>query len=164
MGATKRVAEMITSCYALSNPTRFVSVRFGNVIGSEGSVVHLFKKQIERFGPVTVTDPEITRYFMTIPESCKLILQAGALGEGGEIFILDMGTPIKIIDMARDLIRRSGFKPDVDIEIKFIGLRPGEKLHEELITEGEGIVRTPYEKIFVLKGDTYDLNWLHPVE
>jgi len=161
MGATKRVAEMITSCYALSNPTRFVSVRFGNVIGSEGSVIHLFKKQIERFGPVTVTDPEITRYFMTIPESCKLILQAGALGAGGEIFILDMGTPIKILDMARDLIRRSGFKPDVDIEIKFIGLRPGEKLHEELITEGEGIVRTPYEKIFVLKGDTCDLHWLN---
>ncbi len=161
MGATKRVAEMITSCYALSNPTRFVSVRFGNVIGSEGSVIHLFRKQIERFGPVTVTDPEITRYFMTIPESCKLILQAGALGEGGEIFILDMGTPIKILDMARDLIRRSGFKPDVGIEIKFIGLRPGEKLHKELITEGEGVVRTPYEKIFVLKGDTYDLNWLY---
>jgi len=160
MGATKRIAEMITSCYA-SNPTHFVSVRFGNVIGSEGSVVHLFKKQIERFGPVTVTDPEITRYFMTIPESCKLILQAGALGQGGEIFILDMGTPIKIVDMARDLIRRSGFKPDVDIEIKFTGLRPGEKLHEELITEGEGIVRTPYDKIFVLKGDTCDLPWLN---
>jgi FlaA1/EpsC-like NDP-sugar epimerase len=160
MGATKRVAEMITTCYA-SNPTRYVSVRFGNVIGSEGSVVHLFKKQIERFGPVTVTDPEITRYFMTIPESCKLILQAGALGEGGEIFILDMGTPIKIVDMARDLIRRSGFRPDVDIEIKFTGLRPGEKMHEELITEGEGIVRTPYEKIFVLKGGPCNLHWLN---
>ena len=160
MGATKRIAEMITTCYA-SNPTHFVSVRFGNVIGSEGSVVHLFKKQIERFGPVTVTDPEMTRYFMTIPESCKLILQAAAMGKGGEIFILDMGTPIKIVDMAKDLIRRSGFKPGVDIEIKFIGLRPGEKLHEELITEGEGIVRTPYEKIFVLKGDTCDLNWLN---
>lgn len=160
MGATKRVAEMITSCYA-SNPTRYVSVRFGNVIGSEGSVVHLFKKQIERFGPVTVTHPEITRYFMTIPESCKLILQAGALGEGGEIFILDMGTPIKIVDMAKDLIRRSGFRPDVDIEIQFTGLRPGEKLHEELITEGEGIVRTPHEKIFVLKGEPCDLQWLY---
>jgi FlaA1/EpsC-like NDP-sugar epimerase len=160
MGATKRVAEMITSCHA-SNPTHFVSVRFGNVIGSEGSVVHLFKRQIERFGPVTVTDPEITRYFMIIPEACKLILQAGALGEGREIFILDMGTPMKIVDMARDLIRRSGFKPDVDIEIKFTGLRLGEKLHEELITEGEGIVRTPYDKIFVLKGDTCDLNWLN---
>ena len=154
MGVTKRVAEMITSCYAsdstgLPPAGRFVAVRFGNVIGSEGSVVHLFKKQIERFGPVTVTHPEITRYFMTIPESCKLILQAGAMGEGGEIFILDMGTPIKIVDMARDLIRRSGFKPDVDIEIQFIGLRPGEKLYEELITEGEGIVRTPHEKLLV---------------
>jgi len=162
MGATKRIAEMITSSYSSANSTRFVSVRFGNVIGSEGSVVHLFKKQIERFGPVTVTHPEITRYFMTIPEACKLILQAGALGEGGEIFILDMGTPIKITKMARVLIRLSGFKPDVDIEIKFIGLRPGEKLYEELITEGEGIARTDYEKIFVLKGNGYDLNWLNP--
>jgi FlaA1/EpsC-like NDP-sugar epimerase len=98
---------------------------------------------------------------MTIPEACKLILQAAAIGEGGEIFILDMGTPIKIADMAKDLIRRSGFKPGVDIEIKFIGLRPGEKLYEELITEGEGIVRTPYDKIFVLKGESYDLNWLY---
>jgi len=157
MGATKRVAEMATCCYGASNASRFLAVRFGNVIGSEGSVVHLFKRQIERFGPVTVTHREMTRYFMTIPEACKLILQAGALGEGGEIFILDMGTPIKIMDMAKDLIRRSGFKPDVDIEIKEIGLRPGEKLHEELITEGEGIVRTPYDKIFVLKGDSCDL-------
>jgi FlaA1/EpsC-like NDP-sugar epimerase len=160
MGATKRVSEMITSCYTPGS-SRFLSVRFGNVIGSEGSVVHLFKKQIERFGPVTVTHPEITRYFMTIPEACKLILQAGAMGGGGEIFILDMGTPIKIVDMARDLIRRSGFKPDADIEIKFTGLRPGEKLHEELITEGEGIVRTPHEKIFVLKGNTCDSHWLN---
>ena len=167
MGATKRVAEMITSCYAERQNTKpdeykFVSVRFGNVIGSEGSVIHLFKKQIERFGPVTVTHPEITRSFLTIPEACKLILQAAAFGEGGEIFILDMGTPIKIVDMARDLIRRSGFKPDVDIEIKFIGLRPGEKLHEELATEGEGIIRSGHEKIFVLKGKNHnDLNWLN---
>jgi len=161
MGATKRVAEMITSSHA-SNPTHFASVRFGNVLGSEGSVVHLFKKQIERFGPVTVTHPEMTRYFMTIPEASKLILQAGAMGEGGEIFVLDMGTPIKIADMAKDLIRRSGFKPGVDIEIKFIGLRPGEKLSEELITDGEGIVRSPREKIFVLKGENnYDLDWLN---
>ena len=156
MGATKRVAEMATCCYGASNSSRFLAVRFGNVIGSEGSVVHLFKRQIERFGPVTITHREMTRYFMTIPEACKLILQAGALGEGGEIFILDMGTPIKIMDMAKDLIRRSGFKPDVDIEIKEIGLRPGEKLHEELITEGEGIVRTPHEKIFVLRGNHCD--------
>jgi len=144
-----------------SNASRFLAVRFGNVIGSEGSVVHLFKRQIEEFGPVTVTHREMTRYFMTIPEACKLILQAGALGEGGEIFILDMGTPIKIMDMAKDLIRRSGFKPDVDIEIKEIGLRPGEKLHEELITEGEGIVRTPHGKIFVLRGNHCDQKWLN---
>ena len=161
MGATKRVAEMATCCYGASNASRFLAVRFGNVIGSEGSVVHLFKRQIERFGPVTVTHREMTRYFMTIPEACKLILQAGALGEGGEIFILDMGTPIKIMDMAKDLIRRSGFKPDVDIEIKEIGLRPGEKLHEELITEGEGIVRTPHGKIFVLRGNNCDQKWLN---
>lgn len=108
-------------------------------------------------GPVTITHPEITRYFMTISEACRLILQAGAMGKGGEIFILDMGTPIKITNMARDLIRLSGFKPDEDIEIKFVGLRPGEKLHEELITEGEGIIQTGYEKIFVLKGNDCDL-------
>ena len=161
MGATKRVAEMITSCFAVPKTTRFVSVRFGNVIGSEGSVVHLFKKQIERFGPVTITHPEMTRYFMTIPEACKLILQAAALGEGGEIFILDMGTPVKIVNMARDLIRLSGFKPDTDIEIKFVGLRPGEKLYEELITEGEGIVKTPHEKLFVLRANSkIDPGWL----
>ena len=167
MGATKRVAEMITSCYAGLpesglNGRRFVSVRFGNVLGSEGSVIHLFKKQIERFGPVTVTHPEITRYFMTVGEATKLILQAGAFGEGGEIFILDMGRPIKIVDMARDLIRLSGFEPDVDIKIEFIGLRPGEKLHEEIITEGEGIVPSPHEKIFVLRGQNkYNLDWLN---
>jgi FlaA1/EpsC-like NDP-sugar epimerase len=162
MGTTKRVAEMITSCYAQEKRGKFMSVRFGNVIGSEGSVIHLFKKQIERFGPVTVTHPEITRYFMTIPEACKLILQAGGMGEGGEIFILDMGTPIKIVDMARDLIRLSGFKPDIDIEIKFIGLRPGEKLYEELITEGEGIVHSAHEKILVLKGENNNnLQWFY---
>ncbi len=161
MGATKRVAEMTTCCYGASTGSRFVSVRFGNVIGSEGSVVHLFKRQIEQYGPITVTHPEMTRYFMTIPEACKLILQAAALGEGGEIFILDMGTPIKIDQMARDLIRLSGFEPDADIEIKYIGLRPGEKLYEELITEGEGIVRTPHEKIFVLRGNHFDHDWLN---
>ncbi|MGA2467708.1 MAG: nucleoside-diphosphate sugar epimerase/dehydratase [Thermodesulfobacteriota bacterium] len=161
MGASKRVAELLTQCYNNSfNPTRFMSVRFGNVIGSSGSVIPLFKRQIERGGPVTVTHPEVTRYFMTIPEAAQLILQAGSMGEGGEIFILDMGSPIKILDLARDLIRLSGFEPDEDIEIKFIGLRPGEKLYEELITEGEGIFPTSHEKIFVLRKPPCDLNWL----
>jgi FlaA1/EpsC-like NDP-sugar epimerase len=126
-----------------------------------GSVVPLFKKQIQRSGPVTVTHPDVTRFFMTIPEACQLILQTGAMGNGGEIFILDMGTPIKIDDMARDLIRLSGFEPDVDIKIEYIGLRPGEKLFEELITEGENIVPTRHEKIMVLKGIECDLKLLN---
>jgi len=154
MGATKRLAEMVVQsqngCH--NSQTHFMTVRFGNVVGSAGSVVPLFKKQIAQGGPLTVTHPEVTRYFMTIPEACQLILQAGAMGKGGEIFLLDMGTPIKIADMARDLIRFSGFEPDIDIKIEFIGMRPGEKLHEELITEGEGILPTNHEKILVLQG------------
>ncbi len=160
MGASKRVSEMLiqnqNSGGHVQTP-RFVSVRFGNVVGSEGSVVPLFKKQIERGGPVTVTHPEVTRYFMMIPEACQLILQAGGMGQGGEIFILDMGQPVRIIDMARDLIRLSGFEPDTDIHIEYTGLRPGEKLYEELITEGEGVLPTTHEKIMVVKGMEYDL-------
>ena len=163
MGATKRVAEMMVLSQDGCNvsDTRFMIVRFGNVVGSVGSVVPLFRKQIERGGPVTVTDPRMTRYFMTIPEACQLILQAGAMGTGGEIFILEMGVPVRIADMARDLIRMSGFEPDVDISIEYIGLRPGEKLYEELITEGEGIVPTDHEKIMMLRGQECDLDMLH---
>jgi FlaA1/EpsC-like NDP-sugar epimerase len=164
MGASKRVAEMLIQCQGSNSniPIKFAVVRFGNVVGSVGSVVPLFKKQIEIGGPVTVTHPEVTRYFMTIPEACQLILQAGALcNEQVEIFILDMGKPIKIADLARDLIRLSGFEPDVDIKIEFIGLRPGEKLFEELITEGEGIVPTTHEKIMTLRGEKCSLKMLN---
>ena len=136
--------------YPIDSRTRFISVRFGNVVGSSGSVIPLFQQQIAQGGPVTVTHPEITRYFMSIPEAAQLILQAGAMGEGREIFILKMGEPVRILDLARDVIRINGFEPEKDIEIVFTGLRPGEKLYEELITEGEGIVPTRHEKIMVL--------------
>jgi FlaA1/EpsC-like NDP-sugar epimerase len=152
MGASKRVCELILQSHAGDGgQTRLMAVRFGNVVGSSGSVIPLFKEQIARGGPVTVTHPEVTRFFMTIPEAAQLILQAGAQGQGGETFILEMGESIKIADMARDLIRLSGLVPDEDIEIRFTGLRQGEKLYEELITEGEGIVPTGHEKIMVLK-------------
>ncbi|WP_457571543.1 polysaccharide biosynthesis protein [Desulfovulcanus sp.] len=156
MGASKRVTELLMHTFK-GGYTRFMAVRFGNVVGSSGSVIPLFRRQIEKGGPVTVTHPEVTRYFMTIPEAAQLILQAGSMGEGGEIFILEMGTPVRIADMARDLIRLCGKEPDKDIEIVFTGLRPGEKLYEELITEGEGIVSTWHEKIMVLKPETEDI-------
>lgn len=156
MGATKRLAEKIVLGLNGNPTTRFMAVRFGNVIGSSGSVIPLFQEQIARGGPVTVTHPEVVRYFMSIPEAAQLILQAGSMGEGGEIFILDMGEPVKIIDIARDLIRLHGLQPDVDIPIVFIGLRPGEKLYEELITDGEGITQTGHKKVFVLRGTPPD--------
>jgi FlaA1/EpsC-like NDP-sugar epimerase len=155
MGASKRVAELILQSYKESR-TRFMAVRFGNVLGSSGSVIPLFLRQIERGGPVAVTHPEVTRYFMTIPEAARLILQAGALGEGGEIFVLEMGTPVKIAQMAEDLIRLCGKRPGTDIEIVFTGLREGEKLYEELITQDEGITRTAHEKILVLRPNGHD--------
>jgi len=161
MGATKRVAEMLVECMNGSDKARFMAVRFGNVLWSSGSAIPLFQKQISQGVPVTVTHPEITRYFMSIQEAAQLILQTGAMGKGSEIFILDMGEPIRIVDLARDLIRLSGFEPERDIPIQFIGLRPGEKLYEELITEGEGIVATNHDKILVLKGNTCDRNALN---
>ncbi len=152
MGASKRVTELLL--HALQGTgTRFMAVRFGNVVGSSGSVIPVFRNQIEQGGPVTVTHPEVRRFFMTIPEAAQLILQAGGMGWGGEIFVLKMGTPVKIVDMARDLIRLSGREPDRDVKITFTGLRDGEKLYEELITVGEGIVPTKHEKIMVLRND-----------
>jgi len=153
MGTSKRIAELVVQCLNgyRGRTTEYCSVRFGNVMGSSGSVIPLFTKQIEAGGPITVTHPDVVRYFMTIPEAAQLVLQAGAMGNGGELFVLDMGEPVKIADLARDMIRLSGLEPEVDIEIKYVGLRPGEKLYEELITGGEGIVATPHEKIMVLR-------------
>jgi FlaA1/EpsC-like NDP-sugar epimerase len=157
MGATKRLAEMIVQSMDKISKTEFVAVRFGNVLGSNGSVIPLFKKQIAHGGPVTVTHPEITRFFMTIPEAVQLVIQAGAMAKGGEIFILDMGEPVKIDDLARDLIRLSGFEPDKDIKIVYTGLRPGEKLYEELLLSEEGIQTTAHNHIFV--GKPLDLSF-----
>jgi FlaA1/EpsC-like NDP-sugar epimerase len=154
MGASKRVAEIYTqslNAHMQGKPTSFITTRFGNVLGSSGSVIPLFRQQIEAGGPVTVTHPEITRFFMTIPEACQLVLEAGAMGKGGEIFMFDMGKPIKIIDLARNMIRLSGLKPDEDIKIVFSGLRPGEKLYEELLLRSENHLPTHHPRIMIAK-------------
>jgi FlaA1/EpsC-like NDP-sugar epimerase len=151
MGASKRLCEILVQSMNPLSKTEFVAVRFGNVLGSNGSVIPLFKKQISAGGPVTVTHPEVIRYFMTIPEAVQLVLQAGAMAHGGEIFVLDMGEPVRIMDLAEDLIRLSGFEPHTDIPIEIVGLRPGEKLFEELLLDEEGILDTKNKKIFVAK-------------
>jgi len=153
MGASKRTAELFVQSLQSSegNKTKFITTRFGNVLGSNGSVIPHFKKQIEKGGPITITHPDIIRYFMTIPEACELVLQAGTMGGGGEIYVFDMGDPVKILDLAKRMIRLSGFTPDVDIKIKFIGLRPGEKLYEELLSNDATTIPTHHEKIMISK-------------
>jgi FlaA1/EpsC-like NDP-sugar epimerase len=156
MGASKRLAELVVRNISRTSKTRFAAVRFGNVLGSRGSVVPTFIKQIEAGGPVTVTHPDMQRYFMTIPEAVQLIIQAGALTKGGEIFVLDMGEMVKIDDLARDLIRLAGYEPDKDIKVVYTGIRPGEKLYEELFTDRENMAATKYERIFISKKEMDD--------
>jgi FlaA1/EpsC-like NDP-sugar epimerase len=161
MGCSKRIAEIYVQSFNKHNriaggKTQFVTTRFGNVLGSNGSVIPTFRKQIQSGGPVTVTHPEITRYFMTIPEACRLVLEAGTMGQGGEIFIFDMGKPVRMVDLAKKMIRLSGFEPHKDIEIVFTGLREGEKLHEELLNSEEDTMATHHEKILKAKVKEYD--------
>ena len=151
MGATKRIAEMYISCMQKENKTKFITTRFGNVLGSNGSVIPLFRKQIEKGGPLTLTHKDITRYFMTIPEASQLVLEAGAMGDGGEIFIFDMGESVKIFDLAKNMIKLSGLRYPDDIDIKITGLRPGEKLYEELLANGENTLPTYHQKIKISK-------------
>ena len=151
---------MIIQAIDKNSNTEFVAVRFGNVLGSNGSVIPLFKKQIEKGGPLTLTHKKITRYFMLIPEAAQLVLQAGAYAKGGEIFVLDMGNPVPIYDLAKDLIKLSGFEPGIDIKIEITGLRPGEKLYEELLMDEEGLRKTSHEKIFIAKPGEYDFERL----
>ncbi|MBT5855902.1 polysaccharide biosynthesis protein [bacterium] len=161
MGATKRLCEVLMQIQARDSDTKFSAVRFGNVLGSRGSVVPLFRRQIEQGGPLTVTHPDITRFFMTITEAVRLVIQTGALCEGGEIFVLDMGDPIKIVDLAKDIIRLSGLEEGKDIDIKYVGLRPGEKLYEELFFSKEDLKETPHKKILITRPYAFNKEEVH---
>jgi FlaA1/EpsC-like NDP-sugar epimerase len=156
MGATKRVAEMYVQSKNKISQTAYITTRFGNVLGSNGSVIPLFKRQIEQGGPITVTHPDVTRYFMTIPEACQLVLDAGVMGKGGEIFVFDMGDSVKIVDLAEKMIQLSGLTPGKDIKIEFTGLRPGEKLYEELLNDQESILPTHHDKIMIARVIEYE--------
>lgn len=158
MGATKRVAEIYANCLNTQGKTKFVTTRFGNVLGSNGSVIPLFKRQIENGGPLTVTHKDITRFFMTIPEACQLVLEAGVMGNGGEIYVFDMGESVKIYDLAKKMIHLSGRKFPEDIDIKISGLRPGEKLYEELLSNDENTIPTYNEKIMIAKTENMNID------
>lgn len=163
MGASKRIAEIYAQSVNKSSETKFITTRFGNVLGSNGSVIPLFKKQIENGGPITVTDPEITRYFMTIPEACQLVLEAGSTGNGGEVFVFDMGKSVKITDLAIQMIKLSGLEEGKDIQIVYTGLRPGEKLYEELLNDSESTLPTHHSQIMIAQVKEYDFNAINPV-
>jgi FlaA1/EpsC-like NDP-sugar epimerase len=164
MGASKRIAELYLSSQMEGSNTKLITTRFGNVLGSNGSVVPIFREQIANGGPVTITHPEITRYFMTIPEACQLVLEAGVIGEQGDIFVFDMGEPVKIKDLAINMIHLSGLVEDQDIEIKYTGLRPGEKLYEELLTDSEELKPSHNELIFVAKKEAVSSEQLKSIE
>ena len=164
MGTTKRIAEMVCQALNKENSTKFISVRFGNVLDSRGSVIPIFREQIKKGGPVTVTHPEMKRYFMLISEACLLVLQSGSMGQGGEVFVLDMGKPVKIIDLAREMIKLSGYEPDKDIAITYTGIRPGEKMFEEILSEEEGNATTQNKKIFKAKLSAVQISFLQQIE